>query len=46
MVTGIIIGVLGMETAAGDFEVVDYCLAEMAPQAPLAKADKMEVNGE
>ncbi|KIO30939.1 hypothetical protein M407DRAFT_42717, partial [Tulasnella calospora MUT 4182] len=27
LVTGIIVGALGMETPAGDFEVVDYCFA-------------------
>ncbi|KAI0684263.1 DNA polymerase alpha/epsilon subunit B-domain-containing protein [Cytidiella melzeri] len=33
LVTGIIIGALGIETNAGDFEVVDICFAGMAPQA-------------
>jgi DNA polymerase delta subunit 2 len=32
LVTGIIIAVLGMETPAGDFEVIDYCFPGMAPQ--------------
>jgi DNA polymerase delta subunit 2 len=33
LVTGIIIGALGMETAGGDFEVVDICYAGIPPQA-------------
>ncbi|KAH8107222.1 DNA polymerase alpha/epsilon subunit B-domain-containing protein [Cristinia sonorae] len=32
LVTGVIMGALGMETQSGDFEVVDYCFAGMAPQ--------------
>ena len=32
LVTGVIMGALGMETANGDFEVIDYCFAGMAPQ--------------
>ena len=32
LVTGIIVAVLGMETPAGDFEVIDYCFPGMAPQ--------------
>ena len=32
LVTGIIIAALGMETPAGDFEVIDYCFPGMAPQ--------------
>lgn len=32
LVTGIIIGALGIETNAGDFEVVDICFPGMAPQ--------------
>ena len=32
LVTGVILGALGMETANGDFEVVDICFAGMAPQ--------------
>ncbi|TRM61693.1 DNA polymerase alpha/epsilon subunit B-domain-containing protein [Schizophyllum amplum] len=31
LVTGVIIGVLGVETPNGDFEVVDICYAEMPP---------------
>jgi DNA polymerase delta subunit 2 len=32
LVTGVIIGALGAETASGDFEVVDICYPGMAPQ--------------
>ncbi|KAH9483725.1 DNA polymerase delta small subunit [Psilocybe cubensis] len=32
LVTGVIIGALGMETPGGVFEVIDICYAEMAPQ--------------
>ncbi|KAI0340619.1 hypothetical protein BDW22DRAFT_1378725, partial [Trametopsis cervina] len=32
LVTGVIIGALGIETNSGDFEVVDICLPGMAPQ--------------
>ncbi|KAF9466421.1 DNA polymerase alpha/epsilon subunit B-domain-containing protein [Collybia nuda] len=34
LVTGVIIGALGAETANGDFEVADICYAELAPQDP------------
>lgn len=33
LVTGCVIGVLGSETTGGQFDVVDVCLPEMAPQA-------------
>jgi DNA polymerase delta subunit 2 len=33
LVTGVIIGALGAETPEGDFEVVDICVAGLAPQA-------------
>ncbi|KAL1742800.1 DNA polymerase alpha/epsilon subunit B-domain-containing protein [Schizophyllum fasciatum] len=33
LVTGVIIGALGVETPNGDFEVVDICYAEMPPPA-------------
>lgn len=51
LVTGVIIGALGAETASGEFEVVDICYAELAPQAPpepiqeTVDQDKMEVDG-
>lgn len=48
IVTGIIIGALGMETPSGDFEVVDYCFAGLPPQSPVggsSKSDKMEIDG-
>jgi DNA polymerase delta subunit 2 len=50
LVTGVIIGALGAETANGDFEVVDICYPGMAPQ-PLSEPevteqeDKMVVDG-
>ena len=48
VVTGVILGALGIETNAGDFEVIDYCFAGMAPQEtswtnPRA-SDDMEVD--
>lgn len=50
LVTGIIIGVVGMETSGGDFEVVDICYAGMPPQtrSPMdaSRDDAMEVDGE
>ncbi|KAF8964036.1 DNA polymerase subunit delta-2 [Flammula alnicola] len=49
LVTGIIIGALGIETPNGDFEVIDLCYPEMAPQATdteLFEEDKMEVDGQ
>jgi DNA polymerase delta subunit 2 len=33
LVTGVIIGALGAETAEGDFKVVDICFPGLAPQA-------------
>jgi DNA polymerase delta subunit 2 len=50
LVTGVIIGALGAETANGDFEVVDICYPGMAPQAlsepeVAEQGDKMEVDG-
>lgn len=50
LVTGVVIGVLGMETPEGAFEVVDICYGGMAPQtisdppAPL-KEERMDVDG-
>eukprot|EP00123_Amoebidium_parasiticum_P000612 comp11460_c0_seq1/m.5893 comp11460_c0_seq1/g.5893 ORF comp11460_c0_seq1/g.5893 comp11460_c0_seq1/m.5893 type:complete len:485 (-) comp11460_c0_seq1:167-1621(-) len=35
IVTGVVIGVLGREVAGGDFLVLDYCFAGLAPQPPL-----------
>lgn len=34
-VTGIVMAVLGIETLDGQFEVVDFCFAGLAPQKPL-----------
>lgn len=31
LVTGVIIAALGMETAGGEFEVIDICFADFAP---------------
>ena len=52
LVTGVIVGALGMETGDGDFEVADLCYAGMPPQEadpdvpPSGKGeDKMDVDG-
>lgn len=47
IVTGIIIGVLGAETAEGDFKVVDICFPELAPQAfgEIDLEDAMDTDG-
>jgi len=47
LVTGVIIGVLGMETPNGDFEAIDLCYAEMAPQPRTEESeeDEMDVDG-
>ncbi|KAI8998845.1 DNA polymerase alpha/epsilon subunit B-domain-containing protein [Trametes punicea] len=53
LVTGVILGVLGIETHNGDFEVVDLCYPGMAPQSsvgvpwPVPKGgdDVMDVDG-
>ncbi|KAI6111515.1 DNA polymerase alpha/epsilon subunit B-domain-containing protein [Pisolithus croceorrhizus] len=46
LVTGVIIAALGMETASGDFEVVDICYPELAPfkEANLSGDDSMDVD--
>ncbi len=51
LVTGVIMGALGIETNNGDFEVVDICFAGMAPQPNAALAnikdeENMDVDGE
>ncbi|KIM48879.1 hypothetical protein M413DRAFT_36810, partial [Hebeloma cylindrosporum] len=48
LVTGVIIGALGMETPNGDFEVIDLCRAEMAPQSTMetSEEDDMDVDGD
>ncbi|KAF8201472.1 DNA polymerase alpha/epsilon subunit B-domain-containing protein [Pholiota molesta] len=46
LVTGVIVGALGMETPTGEFEVIDLCYPEMAPQ-PMEtgpEEDKMDVD--
>ncbi|TFY54896.1 hypothetical protein EVJ58_g8586 [Rhodofomes roseus] len=53
LVTGVIVGVLGIETSGGEFEVVDVCYAGMAPQPSRGlewgksaqKDENMEVDG-
>ncbi|KAJ7109147.1 DNA polymerase alpha/epsilon subunit B-domain-containing protein [Mycena epipterygia] len=49
LVTGVIIAALGIETPTGEFEVVDICYAEMAPQ-PMRNVEheqeKMDVDVE
>lgn len=50
LVTGVIIGALGIETNTGDFEVVDICFAGMAPQPSSAEEEQdgdaaMEIDG-
>ncbi|KIY72957.1 hypothetical protein CYLTODRAFT_366735 [Cylindrobasidium torrendii FP15055 ss-10] len=46
LVTGVVVGVLGMETPDGDFEVVDFCFPGMAPMIEEPDEDSdMEVEG-
>ena len=52
LVTGVIVGALGMETGDGGFEVADLCYAGMPPQEadpdvdPPSKGDeKMNIDG-
>jgi len=52
LVTGVIVGALGMETSDGGFEIADLCYAGMPPQEadpdvdPSSKGgDKMDVDG-
>lgn len=50
LVTGVIIGALGVETPNGEFEVIDLCYAEMAPQATsgpdaAGPGESMDVDG-
>lgn len=42
LVTGCVIGVLGSETTGGQFDVVDICYPEMAPQ--VKRDEKMGVS--
>ncbi|KAF8655807.1 hypothetical protein AX16_002892 [Volvariella volvacea WC 439] len=48
LVTGVIMGALGVETPTGDFEVVDLCFAGMAPQSSLeleaSRGEQMDVD--
>lgn len=48
IVTGVIMGALGMETPNGEFEVLDYCFAEM-PSQPAeddVQNDDMEIDAD
>ena len=48
LVTGVIIGALGMENPNGDFEIVDICDAGLAPQPSFdqpSSEDGMDVDG-
>ena len=49
LVTGVIISALGMENPNGDFEVVDICVAGLAPQPSVvdhpSDEDGMDVDG-
>ena len=49
LVTGVILGALGIETSGGDFEMVDFCFAGMPPQpkSPSGETDydTMDVDG-
>ncbi|KAI9251191.1 phosphatidylserine decarboxylase-domain-containing protein [Sporodiniella umbellata] len=40
LVTGMIVGILGKETASGAFEVVDICLPGVAKQQPLSNMEE------
>ncbi len=45
LVTGVIMAALGMETPSGEFEVIDYCFAGMAPQEQgVVTEDEMDVD--
>ena len=54
LVTGVILGALGIETNNGDFEVVDLCYPGMAPQLsaglawspPKASDESMDIDGQ
>ncbi|KAI0713216.1 DNA polymerase alpha/epsilon subunit B-domain-containing protein [Earliella scabrosa] len=53
LVTGVILGALGIETHSGDFEVIDLCYPGMAPQpsaglswpSPKVSEESMDVDG-
>lgn len=54
LVTGVILGALGIETHNGDFEVVDLCYPGLAPQPSVGlswptrenSGETMDVDGE
>jgi DNA polymerase delta subunit 2 len=50
LVTGVIIGALGIENNNGEFEVVDFCFPGMPPQPSISldehEDDEMDVDGE
>lgn len=43
IVTGVIMAALGVETASGEFKVVDVCFADMAPQPDILAPGNSEV---
>lgn len=47
LVTGVIMAALGHETASGEFEVMDFCFAGMAPMMfkPMNVTEGMEIDG-
>ncbi|KAA1471233.1 hypothetical protein DENSPDRAFT_819272 [Dentipellis sp. KUC8613] len=46
LVTGIIVGVLGMENSSGEFSVVDLCFAGLAPQEESDNGERMDIDAE
>jgi DNA polymerase delta subunit 2 len=46
LVTGVIIGVLGVETPNGEFKVVDLCAAGLAPQTRSMEEKEREAHGQ
>lgn len=49
LVTGVILGALGMETNSGDFDVIDFCYAGLPPQWPIlpdgVEEEDMDIDG-
>jgi DNA polymerase delta subunit 2 len=45
LMTGIIVGALGMENPNGDFEVVDLCFADVCPNENTQATFEMEPRG-
>ncbi|KDQ21450.1 hypothetical protein BOTBODRAFT_203638 [Botryobasidium botryosum FD-172 SS1] len=46
LVTGVIMGVLGLENSDGDFQVLDLCFPEMAPQKGLGTSSLQTTSGD